>query len=540
MEASALHAPATLRISLSARFLRLRSDDQLVALFRAGSEDAFGAIHDRYRVRLLAYTRQMLSGSRSDAEDAVQDVFLRAHQALGVSGRPISLRAWLYRVAHNRCIDQLRRPAPTPTDLLDNDAVGGSDPCDEAERREDLRRLITDVRRLPDQQRSALLMRELEGLSYADLAGALDVSVPAVKSLLVRARISLVEAAQARDTSCREIRSELALAHGRGVRGSGRARRHLRDCDGCRDFRGELRTVRRTLALLPAPSGGLLSQLFGLGGAAGGGASASGAAGGGASSLGAAAGAAGTGGGALTAASTAAAVGTKVAAVVVAAAATASGAAAISHQLGVVPVSSPSGASAHTAAAGARAVSHAPAGATAKLGSAHPVATAITTVNGKAVAPSSASSAGSSAAGMAPAGSTSATGGAAGSPTNGSAASPALSGGHTVLGHPGLLDPAQQLLALLGLLPSSSAGGNWTGSAQPNASGQGTSNSGGASGSATRNGSGAGSSPGGSPSGSGAGSSSGHPGSGSGAGSGGAGAGGSSDSGGAGAGGSGS
>ena len=60
----------------------------------------------------FAYTRQMLGGSRSDAEDVLQDVFLRAYGALRNDDRPVTLRAWLYRVAHNRCIDHLRRPRP--------------------------------------------------------------------------------------------------------------------------------------------------------------------------------------------------------------------------------------------------------------------------------------------------------------------------------------------------------------------------------------------------------------------------------------------
>ena len=111
MEAGALRAPAALnRISVTAPLLRLRSDEQLVALFRAGNDAAFSVIHDRYRQRLFAYSRQMLGGSRQDAEDALQDVFLRAYSSLRSNDRPLSLRAWLYRVAHNRCIDHLRRP----------------------------------------------------------------------------------------------------------------------------------------------------------------------------------------------------------------------------------------------------------------------------------------------------------------------------------------------------------------------------------------------------------------------------------------------
>jgi RNA polymerase sigma factor (sigma-70 family) len=264
----------------------LRSDEQLVALFRAGSEEAFGVIHDRYEHRLFAYARQMLGGSRQDAEDALQDVFLRAYGALRANERPVSLRAWLYRVAHNRCIDQLRRPVPLHADVFDVSRSPLHDPLAEAERREDLRRLVEDVRRLPEAQRSALLMREMEGLSYEELAAALETTVPAIKSLLVRARIGLVEAAEARETACVEIREQLLTAYDKGVRASGQARRHMRECDGCREYRTALRGMRRSFAAF-SPGGfaggplGLLAKL-GLGGSsAGAGAAASGAAGGG-------------------------------------------------------------------------------------------------------------------------------------------------------------------------------------------------------------------------------------------------------------------
>src|SRR5215218_3980460 len=104
MEASALRAPIGIsRLPLAAPLLRLRSDEQLLALFRAGSEEAFGVLHDRYRQRLFAYARQMPSpGSRQDAEDVMQDVFVRAYGALRADGREVNVRVWLYRVAHNR------------------------------------------------------------------------------------------------------------------------------------------------------------------------------------------------------------------------------------------------------------------------------------------------------------------------------------------------------------------------------------------------------------------------------------------------------
>jgi RNA polymerase sigma factor (sigma-70 family) len=268
VEASALSPPAGLtRLNVAAPLLRLRSDEQLVALFRAGDEDAFRMIYDRYRQRIFAYTRQMLSGSRADAEDAMQDVFLRAYGALRNNDRPIALRAWLYRVAHNRCIDQLRRPAPEPEEVFEMSRGPLRDPVEESERRANLRQLVADMRELPEQQRSALLMRELDGLSYNELSDALDVTIPAVKSLLVRARMGLVEAVESREAACTDIREELALAHGRGVRVSGRSRRHMRDCRDCREYRGALRGLEKGLAALN-PSGPLtaLWNVIGLGG----------------------------------------------------------------------------------------------------------------------------------------------------------------------------------------------------------------------------------------------------------------------------------
>ncbi len=319
MEASAVPVDVGLARSPGVPvLLRLRSDEQLVALFRAGNDEAFGVIHDRFRTRLLAYVRRMLPpGARNNAEDVLQDVFLRAYSALRADERPVALKAWLYRVAHNRCIDELRRPGPQPTELVEQEGDPRLDPALAAERRERLRRLVTDLGRLPEQQRSALLMRELEGFSYKELGEALDVSQPAVKSLLVRARMGLAEAAQARDTSCEDIREELACARDRRVRTSARARRHLRDCGECRSFDKALRTTSKDLAaLLPGP--GLLGMIAGL---LGGGATA----GGGAAAGGGIAGVAGGGAAAATA--------TKVAVAVCCVAMTAGGAASVERTL---------------------------------------------------------------------------------------------------------------------------------------------------------------------------------------------------------------
>src|SRR3954447_3692201 len=290
MEASAVHAPAALsRLPLGGSLLRLRSDEQLLALFRAGNDEAFRVLHDRYRQRLFAYVRQMLSAAtRQDAEDVLQDVFVRAYGALRSDNREMNVRAWLYRVAHNRCIDHLRRPVPPAAEIFEVSRKPLHDPVEEAQRRDDLRRLVADVGQLPEQQRSALLMREIDGMTYADLANALDVTVPAVKSLLVRARVGLVEAAEARDADCAEIRADLMRAYDRGVKASGRARKHMRSCDGCREYRTSLRGMRRSFAALTpvgfAPFA--IFKLLGLGGSAGGAAAGAGAAGGSSAAVG--------------------------------------------------------------------------------------------------------------------------------------------------------------------------------------------------------------------------------------------------------------
>ncbi|WP_028061905.1 RNA polymerase sigma factor [Solirubrobacter soli] len=323
MEASAINAPAALhRFPRGGGLLRLRSDEQLVAAFRHGNDEAFRVLHDRYRQRLFAYVRQMLSScSRQDAEDVLQDVFVRAYGALRNDNREMNVRAWLYRVAHNRCIDHLRRPVPPAAEIFEMSRKPLHDPVEEAQRRDDLRRLVADVGQLPEQQRSALLMREIDGMTYADLANALDVTVPAVKSLLVRARVGLVEAAEARDADCAEIQADLLRAYDKGVKASGRARKHMRTCSSCTEYRGALRGMRRSFAAL-APVGvgplAFAAKLIGLGGSGAAGAATAGGGG---------AGAAVAGGGVATVTAC------KVAAVVCTAAIATGGAVEVNHKI---------------------------------------------------------------------------------------------------------------------------------------------------------------------------------------------------------------
>jgi RNA polymerase sigma factor (sigma-70 family) len=231
------------------RFPRLRrsSDDQLVTRFRAGDEAAFTEIVERYRPRLVRYAATMLRGRSTDIpDDAVQDVFLRAYSSLRADDRPMAVRPWLYRIAHNRCIDLLR--AEQPAELRDDLASPGG-AAEQFERSERLRELVHDIQGLPAQQRSALVIREIDGLPYEEIATALNTTVPSVKSLLVRARGGLAEAAEARDASCASIRPEL----GRRGRRANRVTRHIDACPSCAAADIERRAgARRRLSPVPS------------------------------------------------------------------------------------------------------------------------------------------------------------------------------------------------------------------------------------------------------------------------------------------------
>jgi RNA polymerase sigma factor (sigma-70 family) len=252
----------------SAGVLRRCSDDELVERFRGGADEAFRVIHDRYRVRLRAYLREMLAGRPDeDVDDVLQDVFERAARSVMAGGAPVGLRAWFYSVAHNRCIDELRRAPPTSRDVLVMSRGPAGDTTAVVERRAEVERLFGDLRKLPELQRSALLMREVQGLSHVELGQALDTTVPAVKSLLVRARVGLAAAEQARNLPCLAVRESLAVTHDRGVKPRPQAARHLHECDSCRSYRVELRrTSRRLAALVPGPLGipiSLIGRLLG-------------------------------------------------------------------------------------------------------------------------------------------------------------------------------------------------------------------------------------------------------------------------------------
>ena len=296
MEVSALTHTGTAGLHGRSPLLRLQSDERLVALIRRGNHGAFEALVSRYQSRLLAFCRHMLS-SREDAEDVLQEVFAAAFNAMLADSREINVRPWLYRIARNRSLNHLRRTQAVGVDSMDiHFSDGGQTTADKVHKREEFRLLIADVQDLPETQRTALLLREIDALSYEQIAEAMETTVPSVKSLLVRARVSLAEAAEARLLTCDEVRIELGEVAEGLRRTSAPARRHMRTCERCADFRKQLRQTNKALAaLLPVGPLLLLKKLvlahLGTTAAAGGGSAA--AAGGGAAAGGAAAAGAG-------------------------------------------------------------------------------------------------------------------------------------------------------------------------------------------------------------------------------------------------------
>ena len=174
--------------------LSTQSDQRLVDLVRAGSEPAFETIVERYRRALLRYVSRLLPPER--AEDVVQQSFVNAYEAMHRDVAELNLRPWLYRIAHNTALNALRDRG-LRHDELDERMDGVERPDQALERTQGLRDVLVAIQALPERQRDAILLRELEGRSYEEIALALGVTDGAVRQLLNRARNSLRAAAAA-------------------------------------------------------------------------------------------------------------------------------------------------------------------------------------------------------------------------------------------------------------------------------------------------------------------------------------------------------
>src|SRR5215217_6126723 len=225
--------------------------------FRRKPDDdkAFERLYERHVGDVYRYAAAML-GTAADAEDVTQTTFLNAYRAFKQGTRPEKPQSWLITIAHNVCRQRFRQAQRRPPEVAFDDGVGDADLPEDvtAPSAEDLRRALSQ---LPPNQRAAIVMRELEGGSYAEIAHVLGISVSALETLLFRARRALREQLE-EQLSC----SEAALAinkqvDGRLSLGERRAlRAHLRACADCHSLAQSQRAQRRalkSLVLVPLP-----------------------------------------------------------------------------------------------------------------------------------------------------------------------------------------------------------------------------------------------------------------------------------------------
>jgi RNA polymerase sigma factor (sigma-70 family) len=171
-----------------------RPDEDLVALARAGHDAAFEAIVHRYRAPLQAYCRRWLDPHR--AEEVVQHTLMKAFLCVRDDSRPLVLRPWLYRVAHNAALNAVEKKG-SDWEQLDENYDGVPQPPQVAEQRARFLKVVGEIGALPARQREALLLNEFEGRCYADIAAELGTSESGVRGLLRRARRQLRETAAA-------------------------------------------------------------------------------------------------------------------------------------------------------------------------------------------------------------------------------------------------------------------------------------------------------------------------------------------------------
>src|ERR671931_1353949 len=229
---------------------------------RARADRAFEKLYQRHVGDVYRYALVVMRNP-DDAEDVTQTTFMNAYRAFSRGERPRTPQNWLIAIAHNVCRQRFRqlqrRPNETP---LEEDEIAQIAPDDETPSAEDIRRALSH---LAFNQRAALVMRELEGRSYAEIAEVLDVSTSAVETLIFRARRALREQLEG-SLTCGE--AEFAISRqldGRLPRQErGQLRAHLRECRECASFARRQRAQRgalKTLALVPVPSS--LGSFFG-------------------------------------------------------------------------------------------------------------------------------------------------------------------------------------------------------------------------------------------------------------------------------------
>jgi RNA polymerase sigma factor (sigma-70 family) len=220
----------------------LLSDERLAVLAGEGNDAAFDALYRRYDCLLDRYCRS-ITRHADDAGDALQNAWMKVHRALRRRQRNAPVRPWLFRVVHNEAVGVLRA-RPASAQPLDDETATVASVDEQAASRERVAEAVADLRGLPNNQRDALVMRELADCDYDEIAVGLDTTETNARQLVFAAKASLEDSLAGRELPCRTIRRFLVRADGRQLRRR-RFRAHLRSCRACRDFAAQVRQQRR-------------------------------------------------------------------------------------------------------------------------------------------------------------------------------------------------------------------------------------------------------------------------------------------------------
>jgi RNA polymerase sigma-70 factor (ECF subfamily) len=173
-------------------------DVALMLAFAKGQEDAFVELYQRHRDRVVHFTRRML-GDQARAEEAAQDVFLKLYRARASYQPRSRFSTFLYRIATNHCLNlhaRVERKLVDRSGQVEHHAARTGDQHGALAQKELRELLAVALAKLPERQRAALLLVHYEGLSYREAAETIDVSEPALKSLIHRARSAMMEELQ--------------------------------------------------------------------------------------------------------------------------------------------------------------------------------------------------------------------------------------------------------------------------------------------------------------------------------------------------------
>lgn len=242
-------------------------DERLVRRAQKGDKAAFAELFTAYERRIFGYLYRMV-GDRAWAEDLAQEAFIQAHQHLHRLGPPYDFKSWIYRIASNLALDGLRRyqhtipmpdwdsgeaPAPEPADQRRE-----SNPEEQARLAETRAAVWRTIHQLPEHYRQVLLLREMDGLSYSEIAGVLGISLDSVRVTLHRARTEFRElyGLQAMikegQMACQQL-DELLSAYVDGELGRAdrkRVKAHIAACPTCQKKQRDLAAVGTLLAVL--------------------------------------------------------------------------------------------------------------------------------------------------------------------------------------------------------------------------------------------------------------------------------------------------